>query len=147
MVYLRAKFWRVPVRNACVKKKPEIQNIGGTPPSIHLSKKLRRCIKSSTHEPNGLRDGYATLDHSVGTWPSVMERPISSSSRLITTSPIIAFCTSRRVLFTRLVRRLKRSSSRQHCVHRLVVRDWVVDLYLFDVVCWWQALLNAPRQR
>lgn len=50
-----------------MKKKPETQNVGGAPLSIHNCMKFKRSIKSFIHEPSGLSDGYATLCHISGT--------------------------------------------------------------------------------
>ena len=45
----RAKFWREPVRKACVKKKPESQKVGGDlTSSIHFWKNCSRRIRSTS---------------------------------------------------------------------------------------------------
>lgn len=55
----RAKFCSVPVRKACGKKNPLIQNTAGIPPEIQPFRKLIRCSRSETQDASGFRDGYA----------------------------------------------------------------------------------------
>lgn len=73
-----------------MKKKPETQNVGGAPLSIHNCMKFKRSIKSFIHDPSGLSDGYATLCHISGTWLSNTLLKTYSKSALITTKPSIA---------------------------------------------------------
>lgn len=65
IVFFRAKFCKQPVRNACGKKKPDIQKLLGMPASIQLFKNETRARKSITHAPETLYidrvDIYSTL--------------------------------------------------------------------------------------
>lgn len=47
----------VPVRNACGKKKPEIQKTGGGPVTTQPAMNCSRSTRSATHAPSGLSDG------------------------------------------------------------------------------------------
>ena len=117
--YLRAKFWRAPVRKDCVKKNPEIQNTFGLPLSIQDCRKERRSTRSVTHDPSGFTDGYATAFHMSGTLPCTMEFPSASRSALMTVRPRIARPISFSVRFTVATRPLNR---RHSCVST-VFRD------------------------
>ena len=57
--FLLAKFWSVPVRKACGKKNPEIQNTVGIPLSTQSWMKWTLANRSVTQEASGFRDGYA----------------------------------------------------------------------------------------
>ena len=57
MTALRAKFCRVPVRKACGKKNPEIQNTEGMPLSIHSLMNWILVTRSVTHAARGFRLG------------------------------------------------------------------------------------------
>ena len=70
MAFLRAKFCRLPVTNACGKNNPLIQNIEGVPYSIHVAKKFTRKINSSIHEPNGFKERKPFEAQSLATWLS-----------------------------------------------------------------------------
>ena len=110
--YFLAKFCKVPVMKAWVKKNPLIQyTLGAIPLFIHELKKDSLSSRSFTHEPSGFRDGYATAAHSPGTFPITMELPICSSSADISTSPLIAFCTSLSEEVTCATKRLNRINS------------------------------------
>lgn len=54
---LLAKFCRVPVRKACGKKKPLIQNTGGMPSVIQVCRNWILCSRSITQEAKGFSDG------------------------------------------------------------------------------------------
>jgi len=53
--------------------------------------KFNLSTKSLIHDPNGFKDGYATLAHVSGTKLSYILLNTSSKSELISTSPSIAF--------------------------------------------------------
>lgn len=52
-----AKFCSVPVRKACGKKNPLIQNTEGIPWLIHFCRNSIRCTKSFTQDAKGFSDG------------------------------------------------------------------------------------------
>ena len=57
MTSFLAKFCSVPVRKACGKKNPLIQNTGGMPLSIQFIMKSVLANRSVTQEARGFSDG------------------------------------------------------------------------------------------
>lgn len=76
----------------CGKNIPEIQYDFGVPWLIQLSIMEQRRTRSFTQLLSGFSDGYAEFSHMSGTWLTMNEWYIISSSSLITTRPLMAFC-------------------------------------------------------
>lgn len=74
--------------SACVEKKAASQKArGAVAPRTHAPKKATRRSRSESHEPSGLREGYATAAHAAGTRRSASARPTASVSPLNGTNP------------------------------------------------------------
>lgn len=97
IIFLRAKFCKVPVRKAWGKKKPLIQKTGGMPLSIQVCMNTILSWRSMTHDARGFKLGYALDAQLLGTLLSYREFDMFSNASDITTRPWIAFNRSLRL--------------------------------------------------
>lgn len=83
-----------------MKKKPEIQKLGGDPLLIHLFISFNLSQKSIIQDPRGFKEGYETLCHISGTLLSNTQLKTISKSEDMTSNPSIAFPTFVREFLT-----------------------------------------------
>lgn len=65
-LFYLAYYYLTPVKNDCVKKKPEIQNVGGASVSTHFYKNSNLFTRSKTYPPKGFKELYETSCHKAG---------------------------------------------------------------------------------
>mmetsp|Transcript_3522 Transcript_3522/g.8464 ORF Transcript_3522/g.8464 Transcript_3522/m.8464 type:complete len:235 (-) Transcript_3522:2301-3005(-) len=97
-LYFLAKFCMAPVKNACGKKMPLIQNTGGAlPRSNHIWKNSTRAKMSKYQLLRGFRESGPFFTHISGCSFTNIEFPRDSRSPVMTMRPLIALRKSLRV--------------------------------------------------